>query len=156
LHHVEEFRASCQQWCYAAETAADIIQCLLHSALGTSPHFAWYGELPSIHDFCVWGFHHKKADDETVQGLHMGCTKLKTLIQWLDPRTDKVKHSCAVKLKEHHVWITEDENISSGSMLLLDDPPPIDFPIFSIDLSDKPSLHSEPLKAIILLPPSGP
>jgi len=75
------------KWCFAAETAADIYRLTLHSALGISPHKAWYNTKPSIHHLRVWGctfYVHvpapSKSESRVVQGYFMGFTKSRSLI----------------------------------------------------------------------------
>ena len=39
------------KWCYEAETSSEFHRCKLPSVLhNTSPHFAWYGQNPIIHE----------------------------------------------------------------------------------------------------------
>ena len=44
------------KWCYAAETSAEVHRWKINSALvNNSPHFAWYGQKPRIHELRTFG-----------------------------------------------------------------------------------------------------
>ena len=43
------------KWYFVAETSAEVHICRIHSALDNiSPHFAWYGKNPSIHELITF------------------------------------------------------------------------------------------------------
>ena len=63
-------------WWFAAETSAEVHRCKIYRALdNNSPHFAWYGKNPSIHELRKFVFdiypiilYTKILDDRTQEG----------------------------------------------------------------------------------------
>jgi len=152
------------KWCYAAETAADIYRFTLHSALGMSPYEAWYHKKPSIHHLRIWGCtvyvqtHSPPKSQPRVQlGYFMGFTKSRSLIRWLDPTTNTVKHTTSARFDELQTYIPHTTTKTPGTFLLEDTaiPPTISPLEVSIDLTEHPFIDSPLITIYLHLPPIG-
>jgi hypothetical protein len=152
------------KWCYAAETAADIYRFTLHSALGISPYEAWYGIKPSMHHLRIWGCtvyvqtnSPTKSQSQVQLGYFMGFTKSRSLIRWLDPTTNTVKHTTSARFDELKTTIPN-TTVNTPGTLLLDDSQPVPhiLPLeITIDLTNHPFLDSPLINIHIHLPPFG-
>jgi len=151
------------KWCYAAETAADVYRFTLHSATNMSPYEAWYGVKPNINHLRVWGCtvyvrvpSPTKSESRVQQGYFMEFTKSRLLIRWFDPSTNMVKHSTAARFDEVNTTLPNTNDLSPGSLLLSNTPPPtIKQPEVIIDISTNPTLESIPFTIHLHLPPIG-
>lgn len=86
----------------------------------------------------------------------MGFTKSRLLIRWFDPKTNTVKHACAIRFDEHNTPLTPDDKPSPGALLLQDHPPStISSPTVEIDIRDHPYLDSPIFSLTVILPPLG-
>ena len=76
--------------CCAAEISAEVHRCRVHLALDNiSPHFAWYGKNPCIHELRTFGCdihpitsYPKKLGTRTQEGSFMGYTKIRATMKW--------------------------------------------------------------------------
>jgi hypothetical protein len=149
------------KWCFAAETAADIYRLTLHSALGISPYEAWYGTKPSIHHLrvCTIYVHvpkPTKSESRVHKGYFMGFTKSRSLIRWLDPSTNTIKHTTAARFDEHYTLLPSKNTLSPGSTLLHNNTPDqLSLPETIIDITDHPQLTQPPFTIHLSLPPLG-
>jgi hypothetical protein len=155
--------APSKDWCFTIEQSAEVYQVTCHYAIKRPPHFAWYGETLNAKDMHIWGcrvlvpaHNLKKADDRATYGRFYGFAKTRSLLRWLDPATDNVKHAHDAHFLDIDLL---DPNPSIGERLLALDPASktcdLTCPGMSIDLGDRPYFDTETFKIVVQLPPIG-
>ena len=91
-------------WCYAAEDSNLKMRRMLHSAISTTPYYAWTGRLPEFSDMKIWGCHvyvvdtnvnRTKLADRTYVGLFMKFSSTTKIVVYYNPSTKN--------LVEHHM-----------------------------------------------------
>jgi hypothetical protein len=93
-----------------------------HVKLGTllKPVFLTYvyGAAP-----CTYTFPHPpNQNPEFIRDTFMGFTKSRSLIRWLDPSTNTIKHTTAARFDEYRTLLSSTNTLPPGSLLLHNNP----------------------------------
>ena len=151
-------------WCFAAEDAVFKQRRILHTAIGTTPYYAWFDRIPDYNDMRIFGSHvyvvdtdttRQKLDPRTFLGLYLKFASTTRVIVYYNPITKKIGRSLHVYFDELNVGIKTRHKSKYGMELITRYPQVPDtqqYPISKCDIQPIPIL-SHPITTYKLILP---
>ena len=132
-------------WCFAAEDTGFKQRRILHTAIGTTPYYAWFNKLPEYDDIRIFGSHvyvvntdvtRQKLDSRTFLGLYLKFASTTHIVVYYNPKTKKIGRSSHVYFDELNVGLNFTHDSKLGADLIKNYPKTPDTSDYKLTISD--------------------
>ena len=114
-------------WCFAAEDTVFKQRRILHTAINTTPYYAWFHRTPDYSDMRIFGSHvyvvntdvtRQKLDARTFLGLYLKFASTTRVVVYYNPQTKKIGRSSHVYFDELNIGLNSPNNSKFGMDLI--------------------------------------